>query len=257
MTDVRFFAHRGSSARYPEHTRAAYLQAIADGADGIECDVRLTADGALVCWHDATVRRTTGANGRVDRMDLADLQRLDLLRGAAVPVDLGEPAEQLVTLPGLLALAESADRPLLLAVELKSVRGQERRLVEAVLEVLDAAGWDPLTGRVGSAQVSLMAFSLAVVTALTERVPAQIVVLLLERDSRSAVPLLEAGVGAGPGVDLVRRRPDRVRAWIAAGSSVRVWTVNTVADLRLCLDVGVRDIITDRPAELRATLARR
>src|SRR4051795_9125423 len=138
MTDVRFFAHRGSSARYPEHTRAAYRQAVADGADGIECDVRLSSDGAVVCWHDETVTRTTGAEGRVDRLSLAELGRLDLLRGATVPEELGDPDEQLMTLPALLALVETAGRPLLLAIELKPAHGHghERRLVDAVLEVL-------------------------------------------------------------------------------------------------------------------------
>jgi glycerophosphoryl diester phosphodiesterase len=61
-------------------------------------------------------------------------------------------------------------------------------------------------------------------------------------------------VGAGPGIDDVRRQPERVRAWVDRGTHVRVWTVNTVEDLELCLEAGVRDIITDRPAELRAEL---
>lgn len=55
-------AHRGSSEDVPEHTLAAYRKAIEDGADGVECDVRLTADGVLVCVHDRRVDRTS--NGR-------------------------------------------------------------------------------------------------------------------------------------------------------------------------------------------------
>jgi glycerophosphoryl diester phosphodiesterase len=258
MSDVRFFAHRGSSARYPEHTRAAYRQAVADGADGIECDVRLTSDGAVVCWHDATVTRTTGAEGRVDRLSLAELRRLDLLRGATVPAELGDPDEQLMTLPALLALVETAGRPLLLAIELKPARGHERRLVDAVLEVLDAAGWDRDTGRLASVQVSLMTFSVPTLDALQAEVTPALLVLLVEEDDPEPLALLDAGtVGAGPGIDEVRREPDRVRAWLARGSHVRVWTVNSVEDLDLCLELGVQDIITDRPAELRAALDRR
>ena len=50
-------AHRGASADRPEHTRAAYELALQEGADGVECDVRLTRDGHLVCVHDRRVDR--------------------------------------------------------------------------------------------------------------------------------------------------------------------------------------------------------
>ena len=53
-------AHRGASASRPEHTLAAYELALAEGADGLECDVRLTRDGHLVCVHD---RRVAVADG--------------------------------------------------------------------------------------------------------------------------------------------------------------------------------------------------
>src|SRR5258705_408131 len=49
----------------PEHTREAYLAAIAQGVDGLECDVRLTRDGELVCIHDALIDRTSNGKGRV------------------------------------------------------------------------------------------------------------------------------------------------------------------------------------------------
>ena len=59
------FAHRGSSAAYAEHTRAAYLQALADGADGVECDVHLTRDQHVVLMHDANLDRTSDGTGPV------------------------------------------------------------------------------------------------------------------------------------------------------------------------------------------------
>ena len=52
-------AHRGASAERPEHTLAAYELALQEGADGVECDVRLTKDGHLVCVHDRRVDRTS------------------------------------------------------------------------------------------------------------------------------------------------------------------------------------------------------
>ena len=70
-------AHRGASADEPEHTLAAYMEAIKVGADGLECDVRLTADGHLVCVHDRTVQRTSNGRGLVSTLELTELQGLD------------------------------------------------------------------------------------------------------------------------------------------------------------------------------------
>ena len=57
MNQPLVFAHRGSSHALPEHTLPAYLRAIQEGADGLECDVRLTQDGHLVCVHDRRIDR--------------------------------------------------------------------------------------------------------------------------------------------------------------------------------------------------------
>lgn len=70
-------AHRGASSDRAEHTLAAYTQALKDGADGLECDVRLTADGHLVCVHDRRIDRTSNGVGPVSSAELTDLERLD------------------------------------------------------------------------------------------------------------------------------------------------------------------------------------
>src|SRR3954470_888425 len=70
-------AHRGASDTEPEHTLAAYVEAIKVGSDALECDVRLTADGHLVCVHDRNVRRTSNGRGLVSTLELTDLQGLD------------------------------------------------------------------------------------------------------------------------------------------------------------------------------------
>ena len=71
-------AHRGSSYALAEHTLGAYLRAIDEGADALECDVRLTRDGHLVCVHDRTVDRTSSGHGVVSDFDLDDLRRVRL-----------------------------------------------------------------------------------------------------------------------------------------------------------------------------------
>src|SRR6266496_640164 len=71
------FAHRGASAHAPENTIAAFELALAQNADAIELDVKLTADGHVVVIHDSTVDRTTGSRGRVKDLSLAQLRSLD------------------------------------------------------------------------------------------------------------------------------------------------------------------------------------
>src|ERR1700754_2721585 len=70
-------AHRGASAERPEHTVAAYELALREGADGVECDVRLTRDGHLVCVHDRRVDRTSNGTGLVSELTLAQLREFD------------------------------------------------------------------------------------------------------------------------------------------------------------------------------------
>jgi glycerophosphoryl diester phosphodiesterase len=77
--------HRGASAAAPENTLAAFRLAQQQGADGIEFDVQLSADGVPVVIHDDTVERTTNGRGRVSDLTLAQLQTLDAGQGESIP----------------------------------------------------------------------------------------------------------------------------------------------------------------------------
>jgi glycerophosphoryl diester phosphodiesterase len=70
-------AHRGASDKSPENTLAAFERALKQGADAIECDVHLSADGEVVVIHDDTVDRTTDGSGEVAAMSLEELRQLD------------------------------------------------------------------------------------------------------------------------------------------------------------------------------------
>ena len=101
------FAHRGASYDLPEHTLAAYLRALDEGADGLECDVRLTRDGHLVCVHDRRLDRTSNGRGLVSARTLAELDALDFGSwhpGSAPSGDLppDESHTRLLTLARLL-----------------------------------------------------------------------------------------------------------------------------------------------------------
>src|SRR5690242_19831589 len=79
----RVLGHRGSSEAAAEHTLTAYRAALAAGADGLECDVRLTRDGVPVCIHDRRVDRTSDGVGVVSALELADLAALDFTTDVA------------------------------------------------------------------------------------------------------------------------------------------------------------------------------
>ncbi|MDX6215208.1 MAG: glycerophosphoryl diester phosphodiesterase, partial [Frankiales bacterium] len=70
-------AHRGASGDHAEHTLTACEKAVVDGADALECDVRLTRDGVLVCVHDRRVDRTSDGRGVVSTLELSELSELD------------------------------------------------------------------------------------------------------------------------------------------------------------------------------------
>lgn len=249
--DQLIYAHRGASARFAEHTRAAYLQAIADGADGVECDVHLTADLQVVCLHDFTLDRTSSGTGPVHERTLAELRELDFhsWKGAAVPEVFGTAAEQLLTLRELLALLGGAGRDIGFAVELKHPSPFGRRLEDEVLAVLVDAGWDASTSRLGNVAVSFMSFDPGSVAHLEKHVDAAHLCQLTE----DVVPG-DIAVIAGPGIESVRKEAEAVRDDVVAGRRFRVWTVDDPADVALLREIGVQEITTNRPAEVLAQL---
>ena len=275
----RVIAHRGASARWPEHSRRAYEQALADGADGLECDVRLTADDVPVCWHDADLDRTSDGTGPV-RAHTLDRLRTLRLRGRTPDED--QPGG-LLTVAELLDLALGAGRPVRLAIELKHPSPYGFAAEDAVVDLLEAAGWDPVTGSVGAVRVSLMSFHPGSLRHLLDRVPAgHLMVLLDDLDVRAAVaehaptrlltPLavvalrrlqrqagrLADGVvgGVGPSVAFLVAHPERVARWRADGALVRVWTVDGAADLELCRQARVDEVTSNVPDRLLRLLGR-
>ena len=256
------YAHRGSSGRFAEHTRAAYLQALADGADGVECDVHLTADLQPVLLHDETLERTSNGTGPVSGFTLAQLREFDFCswKGVAVPPAYGGAGEQLLTLAELLAMLRGAGREIGLAIEFKHPSPFGTQLEEQTQALLRSQGWLPETSTLGNIRISFMSFNAESLQQLARSVPAQFLCQLVSDVEADAAGegerMLDDGrVGlAGPGVDYLRDHQERVRRWAASGARLRVWTVDTPAELELCLRMGVQELTTNRPAELRALL---
>lgn len=264
MNQPKVFAHRGSSAELPEHTLAAYLQALQEGVDGVECDVRLTRDGHLVCVHDRRLDRTSNGHGRVSARTLAELSELDFGSwhpgGAANGDDneLLDPSRtQLLTLVRLLETVHAAGRPLELLIETKHPTRYGGLVERRLVEVLRRYGLhEPKPN--SPVRITVMSFSPLAVRRIRALAPALPTVLLLDALPGWLRPgRLPFGAGiAGPGVELVRARPHLVSALRAAGHKVYVWTVNEPDDLDLVLDRGVHGVITDRPGQTLARLGR-
>ena len=112
-------AHRGASASRPEHTLAAYELALQEGADGVECDVRLTRDGHLVCVHDRRIDRTSTGTGLVSEMTLAQLRGSTTARGTSWRADGTQGDTGLLTLDDLVRLVLDWNRPVKIFIETK------------------------------------------------------------------------------------------------------------------------------------------
>lgn len=278
------YAHRGASAEFAEHTRAAYLRALADGADGVECDVHLTRDQHVVLLHDANLDRTSDGTGPVAERTIDELRLLDFSswKGVRIPEAYGARSEQFLTLPDLLDLLRDFGRDIGLAIELKHPSPYQLKLEDRVLEVLRREGWDHLTSRLGNIRVTFMSFSPDSVRHLRKTVPAEFICQLLDdinvaeiREELGLGPLTGGAVAnvmkaaqlegerilndcevgmAGPGIDYVRQHARTVQRWLASGRRFRVWTVDAENDVALCQGLGIHEITTNKPAQVLAQL---
>jgi glycerophosphoryl diester phosphodiesterase len=238
------FAHRGGSALGPENTLAAFDLGLQSGADGLELDVHLAADGIPVVHHDDTLDRTTSGSGPLAALTAAELARIDagcrFARGDEFPF-----RNQGVGIPSLReVLRRYPDVPI--TVELKA---DSAELGEAVAqEVRLAAAVD---------RVCVAAFDSRSVAAARRALP-EVATSASRTEVRRAVirgfarlPVRRAPYG---GYQVPERNgrvhivtPRFVRDAHEAGFKVHVWTVDEEQDMRRLLAWGVDGLISDRP----------
>jgi glycerophosphoryl diester phosphodiesterase len=276
-------AHRGDSSSVAEHTLAAYESAIQGGADALECDVRMTRDGHLVCVHDRTINRTSDGSGVVSELDLAGLERLDFSSWhgdlpesadtlltenpylAGVAADRVRPGGGVLTLEMLFELVRDADREVRLLIETKHPTRYAGLVEKTLVELLDRFGW---AGRPGPPETMrqppdqdnraiVMSFAPTAVRRvrmLARDIPT---VLLLDRllpHRRDG--MLPTGVTiAGPGLHVLKADPGFVERAHQRGHRVFVWTVDDPADVQFVRSLAVDTIITNYPREVAALLA--
>lgn len=230
-------AHRGNSAVAPQNTLAAFESAWRAGADSVEIDVQLTADGEVVVIHDDTVDATTSGTGALAGLDLADVRALDAgswfaaaYAGQRVPT-FAEVVELLLARPGMA---------LLLEVKGSWTMDQVRRLTEPLRD----AG---LTDRVVA-----QSFWPETVAALRDADPGLrrgLLVASLEEDLLARCAGLEV-MTCNPLGTLLVEDPGLVGRLHDAGVQVAVWTLNEPDQWAEAVRLGVDGIITDRPDRL-------
>jgi glycerophosphoryl diester phosphodiesterase len=233
------YAHRGARAHAPENTLLAFRLGYALGADAFECDVQLTADGALVVIHDDKLNRTTTGKGTVAARSLGELRELDAGRGERIP-----------TLAEVLACAQAWGRGvnLELKAETEEAARATARAIEPVLAATDACR---------RPQVLVSSFELGALPDLKRRLPwLRIGTLHGGRQWRRRdmmAPALAMGAEAiHPSTQLVSA--DLVRRAHGHGLQVNVWTANRWSTLRSLLELGVDGVFTDYPE--RAVISR-
>lgn len=233
--------HRGAPRFAPENTLAGFRRAAELGADGVEMDAKLTADGVVVCHHDRTLDRTTNGRGRVLDWTWESLRRLDAGShfGTAFA---GEP------IPSLEQVFRELGDRLLLNVELTNYGSPRDRLPEAVL---DLVGRFRLERRVLLSSFNTIALRRS--ARLRPRLP---LALLLRKDQgpvrRAVFPWIAPHEALNIGDSLVT--PEGVQRLLRRRTRVFVWTVNDPGRARHLLSLGVHGLITDVPDVIRMGL---
>ena len=216
------YAHRGVSDTAKEHTKEAYLTAIKQGADGFECDVRLTADKEIICFHDATTKRTHNVDLRISSTRFAELN------AKIKPLLFSDLLE--------IAINNQKD----LAIEFKHPVKSGVLIEKRVQELLSNRAGDIKRSGI---KISLMSFSWF---ATQRNMKTNFDHVYLIKNIR-ALKFLNAGT-VGLSINLIREQPDLVSKLHNKGKQVFVWTVNEISDLKLCQKLDVEVVITDNPA---------
>jgi glycerophosphoryl diester phosphodiesterase len=236
--------HRGASAAAPANTLAAFEQAAAMGADGVELDVHLSADGVPVVIHDFAVDATTDGSGQVADLPLVALKELD----AGAWFDSTFSGERIPTLDEAF---ETVGQRLLINVELK-VHGQPgAALVEAVAARVKCHG---LSDRILISSFNPLA--LQQMRSLSPSLPLGFLTSPLPDSwlARLRLRLMHdlRAEAVHPHWCLVR--PAAIRRIHGRGQRIVVWTVDDVDRMRQLVAWGVDGIITNQPDRLRKVL---
>jgi len=204
---------------------AAYKAAIDDGADGFECDVRLTKDNQLLLWHDADMNRVAGNSARIADSTLTEIKN---------------HYPQAITLDELLVLARDNKKEL--AIETKHPVPSGSAVEKNVMQLI--AQEKPV------ADIHIMSFSWLALENVRKIDPTQSTVALLHDTFSFAMRRFTSANAIGPGITAFRKKPHLNQD----PRKLFVWTVDDADDMRFCAGNGVDVLITNTPSYARSVL---
>ncbi len=224
---MKIYAHRGFSHRYPEATREAYEGAVKAGADGFECDVRLSKEKVLVCFHDRTTKRIAGVKKAISRTTVDELKSI----------------AKVITFEELLDLAIKEKKDILVETKHPVIQGA---LVEKVLlELLQRRSHEISASGI---QITVISFSYLAIMRLKKNYPDVAKVIkytfaaIFNRSKKVAV-----------NIEILRKHPGLLRKMKA--ETIYTWTVNSREDFNWIKKREIDGVITDRVARARKVLA--
>ena len=231
---VDITGHRGSKVRAPENTLSALRQAIDEGADFAEIDVQTTADGIVVLFHDADFMRVASVNRRLRDMNYHELKNIDV--GSWFAPEFSN--ERIPTLQEAIDLARGRIK---LNIELKFT-WPDPDLTQKVTNIIRQNDFS------ADCVVSSLNFQ-----ALTEikKVYPELITGFIVFQVAGNLPRMEADFMS---INAARAAPGLVRRLHRHGRAVHVWTVNDFNNVISMFEVGVDNIITDYPREVRRYL---
>lgn len=247
--------HRGASAVAPENTLASFARALADGADGIEFDVRLARDRVPVVIHDPTLRRTGRRDGEVNALTSEELNQVDVGAWfnqknprAAHPDFAG------ARIPTLAQVFERFGRRCRVSyVELKCVKAESSALAAEVVKLIRA--YDLIE------RVVVESFTLDALTEIKRLAPEVKTAALFERRLARPLPsprrvLAQALRCQADEIALHHSliSPGLIEAARRAGLATVVWTIDDSSWAGRAAALGLKAVITNHPATMRAAL---
>lgn len=228
---MQIYAHRGASGDFPEMTEAAFRGAVSQGADGFECDLRLSRDEVPVLWHNASMLERAGHNGLIAEMKYSEIKR-------AYP--------QVLTLDEFFDIAIETGKGVLIETKHPVISGN--RIEEILAKRINERKV------LKKIELSVMSFSWGAIEKMHRLDDSIPTTFLMSAKTLWIQTRFTSAERVAPGINEVRDNPDLIAKIKKLGKSTAVWTVDSGSDIELCQDLGVDIAITNTPARARTFL---